>query len=428
MHCQWDAPDRSRNVVIDCGLVEELRRRAIDGFLALPNRGREIGGLLLGRILPGAPAVISIEAAEEIPCEHRFGPSYVLSGPDRTLLRTEMDRPRAGDSPAVIGFYRSYCRRELALDAPDRDLIQKFFPNGDAVFLLLEPLPSEDCRAAFTFPRDGHVPAEPPYLPFRFDPATMGAPAPEPRVLPKPPSFVPPSLLEPARRRRSFWLPLIACFIVSIGAAFVYELTQMRATPASRPAELNLDAAKAVDSIELRWDPVPASRGELAVTDGPDRKQIDLTTAEVQSGRYFYHPEHPSVLFRLAVVGPHAELTNDSLRYVSVAAPAAPPPPPQTETHAAAGTPVPVHEVQPRIPEGIRSRLDSRVTVPVAVHVSNSGRVTSATASERGQGALYRYLAEQSVKAAREWRFTPARGRNGKPVASVKTIQFSFVP
>jgi TonB family protein len=87
-----------------------------------------------------------------------------------------------------------------------------------------------------------------------------------------------------------------------------------------------------------------------------------------------------------------------------------------------------VHEVYPKIPAGIRSRIEGQIVIPVQVQVSNSGRVVSARVQDQGTDGIHRYLAEQAGKAARAWQFTPARTRSGTPIAAAKTIQFVFTP
>jgi outer membrane biosynthesis protein TonB len=89
-----------------------------------------------------------------------------------------------------------------------------------------------------------------------------------------------------------------------------------------------------------------------------------------------------------------------------------------------------VHEVQPDIPAGIRSRLATEVKIPVAVRVNERGRVLSAQVEDTSGSAdgLHRYLVGQAEKAAREWQFTPARTRTGIPIPSDKTIQFVITP
>jgi TonB family protein len=88
---------------------------------------------------------------------------------------------------------------------------------------------------------------------------------------------------------------------------------------------------------------------------------------------------------------------------------------------------VAVQEVQPEISEGIRSRIENRLVVPVEVRVSETGKVTEAVS--RGNGdTVYRFLADQAVKAARSWRFLPARSKWGTAVASRTTLEFVFTP
>jgi hypothetical protein len=41
---------------------------------------------------------------------------------------------------------------------------------------------------------------------------------------------------------------------------------------------------------------------------------------------------------------------------------------------------------------------------------------------------LERYLAEQAVKAARQWSFAPAHSSEGNAIASVKSVEFVFAP
>jgi hypothetical protein len=50
----------------------------------------------------------------------------------------------------------------------------------------------------------------------------------------------------------------------------------------------------------------------------------------------------------------------------------------------------------------------------------------AAKTKDPGADGLRRYLGGLAEKAAREWRFTPARNRAGKPVGGSKTIQFVF--
>jgi hypothetical protein len=251
----------------------------------------------------------------------------------------------------------------------------------------------------------------------------------------------------PAAPKPRFWLPWLALLLLSIAAAFGYELWTLAREP--RWAELHLDARQTADEMEISWDrqvPVVAHavRGILSITDGPARKNIELTTTEIRRGKFSYRPSHPEVLFRLQIYGDGLQTSGDTLRFVSVAQPAAGRPtskpaepdadradtvrPPVRPLVAAIAMPPAVlDEVQPTIPESIRARIEDHIVVPVQVEVSASGKVTFSAAEGDGDG-LYRYLADQSAVAARRWRFKPAHSVNGSTVAARKTIYFDFTP
>ncbi len=523
MPCRWDSADGSHSVIVSGSTIGLLRGLAVDASLLLPRRGAEIGGLLLGRFQPGDRPTVWVDAVEEVPCEHRYGPSYTLSDDDRVHFRESLSRPRPEGTPRVVGFYRSYTRRDPAPDAGDSDLFQTFIPDERSAFILIEPLSPAECFATFLFRSEGRLPEHPPYAFFSLDPEALGsddtvAPLEDPPVEPaasaapaaasEPPPAVPaeeapatpppaPMLfpsLPPSRRtyleqagtefetapagRRRVWLPLAACILLALTAALGYEFWKTARQP--QWAELRLDAAATAGQIQLSWDRANpavalATRGTLFVTDGAQGKRIELTADDLRRGRLTYQPSHSDVLFRLDLQGSRIRPWSDSLRVLSLAgvppvpapsastpasptpAPATPgtasrtvPPPrgaigeasrtappqdtarPQPPVHAEpAGkraTPaVAIHEVQPEIPAGIRSRIEAPLVVPVKVRVNASGRVVSAVAYSKG-GSVSRYLGDAAAKAARSWRFTPARSSKGTAVDSSTTIHFSFAP
>ncbi len=99
-------------------------------------------------------------------------------------------------------------------------------------------------------------------------------------------------------------------------------------------------------------------------------------------------------------------------------APAAAPPEAAAEEARPVAPPSATREVQPYVPEGIRARIESDIVIPVRVHVDEHGRVVRASAELSASDGLHRYLADQAEKAARRWRFKPARSRHGEPVES----------
>jgi hypothetical protein len=483
--CRWDAPDGACAVLLGSSLMEELRHRAIQAYLSLPKRGVEIGGLLLGDVRQDGSIAFQIDGSEDIPCEYRFGPKYKLSETDYGRLGERLARHQRDGSEPVIGLYRSYTGREAALDQTDLELLRNVFPHPRLVSLLLQPISPEKCMARFQFGSDGEVTADRPYEPFLFEPAQLKV---EAQADPKPPEAAPAApgpterLREPpvesprpvpilpapylarrgqwqegdatrAPRKSRIWLPVMLCALAAIAVAAIYGFWTLERQP--RWAPMGLDATASGRELLLIWDsaaPVieQASRGVMSVTDGSAQSQIPLTAAELRGGKLSYLPSNTNVLFRFLVYDAGNRASVDSLRVANLhlteptSAPrpvaAQPPPapspvvaaqpPPTTPPDDAApgGTPaVARREVQPDVPAGIRARVRVRTVVPVQLRINASGQVTGAAAKGARHG-LDRYLAGQAVKAARRWSFVPAHSRNGRAIASVKTVEFVFLP
>jgi hypothetical protein len=176
----------------------------------------------------------------------------------------------------------------------------------------------------------------------------------------------------------------------------------------------------------------------MSITDGSTQSQIPLTAAQLRVGKLSYLPSNADVLFRFLVYDGANRVSGDSLRVANLhlaeplpaSSPVAEQPPPTTPPGDAApgGTPaVARRELQPDVPAGIQARVPVRTVIPVQLKIDASGRVTGATAKVAGHG-LDRYLADQAVKAALQWSFAPAHSRNGRAIASVKTVEFVFLP
>ncbi len=72
----WEAPDQAAIVHLHLDVVDRMLSEVMRGFGAVPKRGAEVGGLLIGTVEPGegdAPALIRIEDFEQVPCEYRVG-------------------------------------------------------------------------------------------------------------------------------------------------------------------------------------------------------------------------------------------------------------------------------------------------------------------------------------------------------------------
>ena len=453
--------------------MEDLRQRTIGAYISLPKRGAEIGGFLFGQVQRDGAIAFQLDTCEEIPCEYRFGPSYRLSESDYRRLSERMAQLRQDGCRPVIGLYRSYTGRDIALDQTDQELLRHLFPHEHVVSLLLQPMSPEKCIARFQFASDGELAVEGAYEPFLFEPSqlkveTLDEPEPtevapagplsaEPAEPPRPTLAPLPSHVArrarlyddeaPPAVRRSRPLPLLLwCVLAVVAGAVGYQLWMLEHQP--RWALLGMEARVSARDVQLSWNSMApaiqqASQGVINVTDGSLQNQIPLTAAQLHGGKFHYAASNDNVLFRLLVYDEGKRATGDSL-YVAGLQPAEPPPPPTTvpaqppagapavattvDDSARASTPaVARRQVQPDIPAGIRARVHSRIVVPVQVQINAAGRVTGAVSKVAGPG-LDRYLADQAVKAARQWSFVPAHSRSGRAVASAKSVDFVFEP
>jgi hypothetical protein len=471
--CRWDAPDGACSIALDSNLMEDLRQRTIGAYTSLPKRGAEIGGFLFGQVRRDGAIAFEIDTCEEIPCEYRFGPSYRLSESDYRRLSERIAQLRHDGCRPVIGLYRSYTGRDIALDQTDQELVRHLFPHEHVVLLLLQPISPEKCIARFQFASEGELAVEGAYAPFLFEPSqlkveTLDEPEP-PEVAPAGPLSADPAepprpMLAPlpshvARRvrlhddeappavQRSHPLSLLLwCVLAVVAGAVGYQLWMLEHQP--RWAPLGMEARVSARDVQLSWNSTApaiqqASQGVINVTDGSLQNQIPLTAAQLHAGKFHYAASNDDVLFRLLVYDEGKRATGDSL-YVAGLQAAQPPPPPTivpAQPPAAApavattvddttrvSTPaVARRQVQPDIPAGIRARVHSRIVVPVPVQINAAGRVTGATSKVAGSG-LDRYLADQAVKAARQWSFAPAHSRSGRAIASAKSVEFVFEP
>jgi hypothetical protein len=128
----WEAANGA-TVEYSPAVLEEVRRLAVDGFMAFGHGGLEVGGVLYGARDGNR---LSVLASAELSCEHAFGPGFVLSGNDRNALARLLE-PLAGLQP--VGWYRAHTRRGLDLDASDRDLFDQFLVMKKTIGLVLKP-------------------------------------------------------------------------------------------------------------------------------------------------------------------------------------------------------------------------------------------------------------------------------------------------
>ena len=348
----WEVAGKPISIRLDFGVIDQVLSEVMQGFGSVPRRGAEVGGLLLGTVEPGEPAVVHIQDFDPVYSDHARGPSYLLSAADEERLKTAIDRWRpesARNGLQIVGLYRSHTRDGvLSLAEEDLMLFERYFPGPDQVFLTVKPYAARASVGAFFFREEGLIRGDSSYLEFPFRRRDLGGgigvseratgPASRPNGGPPEPSTspvdpdpppprrskslslfeVPPSsdmpLLPPPtetpKPKRNVWIPLSFMFLlvgVLLGFQTAISLRPAASASASRdPYMLSLAAAKSEETINLKWDRqspaiLRARSGVLSIGDGSYAKSLELDSGQLLNGTVVYRYLTAKVVFRLEV-------------------------------------------------------------------------------------------------------------------------------
>lgn len=300
----WRPPGAGRTVYLALSVVDAVLQDVLRGFGALPKRGAEVGGLLLGRV---SGSSVRIDGHEAIPCGYAHGPSYELRGQDEERL----ERAIRQHGERVAGFYRSDTREALTLDPEDLRLLERHFPSEHAVVLLIRPYATKVSRAGFFFRTNGKFPAETP-LEFPFSRKLLRG-ASEPALPPAAPApEAPPAVVEapatPAPRgsRWDVWAAALT-LAVALGWSGGYFVARHTAPPPDPSAyRLGFHVQRTAGQFQLTWDPKAAplrtsARGELRVEDQGRVKLVPLELDQLRMGAAVYDSISGRVRFELRV-------------------------------------------------------------------------------------------------------------------------------
>jgi hypothetical protein len=371
----WEVPEKQISIQLHFDVIDRMSPDILRGLGALKRRGAEVGGILLGRSESGPRRKVIVEDFELAPTEYLNGPSYNLSendliGFEAAIARRQCE-PESGLS--VVGFYRSHTRDALYMDDADLELASRYFPGPENVFLLIKPFASRPSVAGFFFWEDGEINRESSYLQFPFHRQELGGgeprPAPplrrqEPEDRPLP-AFRPEAELEagrqvPAEEYRPGarppglsilsapkelkglpdtagshgwrWL-LVPAFLGIAGVAgfFAYQnLNNSKTPPGPVTAEtalpLKLSVSEKQNQLDVTWDRnapaiARARRGVLSISDGANRRDLELSGAQLRNGRVLYSRLSGDVNLRLEVFPEGQASVNESIRIVSTEAP-----------------------------------------------------------------------------------------------------------
>jgi hypothetical protein len=360
----WEPPGKQISIRLNYNVVDQILQESLEGLGAVPRRGVEVGGLLLGVVESTNPRVIRIEDSVSVKCEYSAGPSYSLSDKDKQALEAALrqNQPTPGRALSSVGLYRSHTRKNLFLSDTDLALCARYFSNPCDVFLLIRPFVTRPCVGGFFFWEGGKIASESSCLEFAFNRKALGggdAPArpmkrresvnepapsvepkpaaePEPEApevprAPEPPAARPalrnisagdanvgaltsPFIMPPARRRLAIYVwVLMAIILLTLGglAGFIaapYLQEHVRATAPPDPYSFGLVAAPSGDHIYIKWSRTApaiqaAQGGRITITDdGVSRPPIDLDRNDLHNRTVIYRSMSGQVDVRMEVL------------------------------------------------------------------------------------------------------------------------------
>ena len=302
-----------------------------EGFKALPRRGLETGGLLIGtKSKAGNHVVVDVCDFEPVESEHATGPSYLLSETDRRLLETRIAaRKAAGDGLSIVGFYRSHTRRDFAMTVEDASLSHStYFRNASDVFLLIKSNEEGPPTGGFIIREKGKVVSSSPYVQFPFEGTMVSlapcvAPVPVLQLrqpAPRIPLPVQAAVLRRAVRtaRWPVWLAAATAMALAVALPFVIQRRIAGPAPGGTRVPLALSVTSSGNALRLSWNHRATRRAGHAmlwIKDGRDEQRFELDSRQLDEGSVAYWPRNNDVTFRLQVLSPEATLT-ESVRAI----------------------------------------------------------------------------------------------------------------
>jgi len=335
----WQIAGKPLAIEISRDVMDRMMLEALGGLGRLARgRGAEVGGILLGAAeREGARRLVRVEDFLSIPCEHAYGPSYVLSASDKQRLVEALEQFRRVPERRIyaVGYWRSHTRGALALSPEDLELLALHFSHPYDIALLIEPRGTGPGLAGVFFWEGGRIRAEAPCQTFEFG---SGVPKPvsgetsnaaagqavagpaegEPQASSKPRGrFVAPAASEthgaqaPSRRSRRRVLLAIGLLILALGGAgFVWFARGNMPLPgqaAQDPFALGLRGREEAGHLHLSWDrEAPAvklaDRARLTIADGDQLRVLELSREQLRSGSVIYQPSNNRVSVRLELL------------------------------------------------------------------------------------------------------------------------------
>jgi protein TonB len=265
----WEVPQKPVSVRIPFSLIDRLERDAVESFRSLTSKGSEIGGLLVGGVIPGSPLVVSIADYELIPCDYSRGPLYRLSDADMGRFERAIEQ-RVGSGAAIAGFFRSQTRKGLSLDADDLTFFEARFRDPHQIALLVRPFATKASTGGVFIWENGKINGEASYLEFPFRSSELG---PGNIAAPEPPESKAGATQAPKAPARGQIVPIASRREISIPQPSAPEpAPPVAAAPAPAPAAPTPAPATAAAA--------PAVEAKPAVTEDKSAKPAKADKSE----------------------------------------------------------------------------------------------------------------------------------------------------
>lgn len=297
LYVRWPAERSPFAIEFRLDLVSQLSMELSRGA----QQGIEIGGVMLGRMLPGRMPTLRVEAIEMIRRRPEDGSTFLLSPGQLNLFEGICQAAKSGTRTA-IGLFRSHLRSELLRPSTaDRSLVVEQFGGQPHALLLVQGSPP---YAAAFFASDGsELPPEPTISEFPLDARAL-------KTLPEVPVDESAAATRPIGTRsshnRSLWL--LGALAILVAALFVW-LVAREPLQASLPRAANgidLGITGSGSLLRIDWnhsarDVERASSATVTIQDGARRVQLSLDPGELRFGSIEYQRQRTSRLVSVAM-------------------------------------------------------------------------------------------------------------------------------
>ncbi|MGB7763028.1 MAG: hypothetical protein WBL61_24555, partial [Bryobacteraceae bacterium] len=164
----WEVPQKPVAVRLAFDLIDRMESEVIENFRSLTSKGSEIGGVLLGSVIPGSPLTVMVQGYETVQCDYSRGPLYRLADTDLARFERVIEQHNGAGNIPVAGFFRAHSRKGLSLDADDLAFLDARFRGPHHIALLVRPFATKTSVAGLFIREDGVFHGEASYLEFPF--------------------------------------------------------------------------------------------------------------------------------------------------------------------------------------------------------------------------------------------------------------------